>query len=163
MDVIFAVALQHPDFVFFLVLIVIGYLAGRIQEARHYKSIRARESTLAGITTFSNRFPPRLPAPHDAVLVSGSVVVSEDYFKQAVAGLQTLFGGRLRSYESLLDRARREAVLRMKEDAQRQRGTMIINVKFETYSVPGKAAMGAVELLAYGTVLVPQTQEAART
>jgi uncharacterized protein YbjQ (UPF0145 family) len=161
-DVVLGVALQHPDFVFFLILIVVGYTAGRIQEARHYKSIRARENTLGGITVFSNRFPPRLPAPHDAVLVSGSVVVSEDYFKQAVAGLQTLFGGRLRSYESLLDRARREAVLRMKEDAKQRLGTMIINVKFETYSVPGKAAMGAVEILAYGTALVPQGAPAAR-
>ena len=111
---------------------------------------------------FSNRFPPRLPTPHGAILVSGSVVVSEDYFKQAVAGLQTLFGGRLRSYESLLDRARREAVLRMKEDARQRLGTMIVNVKFETYSVPGKAAMGAVEILAYGTALVPQSPRTVR-
>jgi len=161
-DVVLGVVLQHPDFVFFLVLIVVGYVAGRIQEARHYASIRMREKTLGGITVFSNRFPPRLPAPHDAVLVSGSVVVSEDYFKQAVAGLQTLFGGRLRSYESLLDRARREAVLRMKADAHRHLGTLIVNVKFETYSVPGKAAMGAVEILAYGTALVPQSPLAAR-
>ena len=163
MDAVLAVALQHPDFVFFLILIVIGYVAGRIQETRHYKSIRARERSSGGITVFSNRFPPRLPAPHDAVLVSGSVVISEDYFKQAVAGLQTLFGGRLRSYESLLDRARREAVLRMKEDARQRLGTMIVNVKFETYSVPGKAAMGAVEILAYGTALVPRDPAAAQT
>lgn len=157
MDVVLGAALRHPDFVFFLILIVVGYVAGRIQEARHYASIRTREKTLGGITVFSNRFPPRLHTPHDAILVSGSVVVSEDYFKQAVAGLQTLFGGRLRSYESLLDRARREAVLRMKEDARQRLGTMIVNVKFETYSVPGKAAMGAVEILAYGTALVPQS------
>jgi uncharacterized protein YbjQ (UPF0145 family) len=156
-EVVLGVALRHPDFVFFLVLIVVGYVAGRIQEARHYASIRAREKMLGGITVFSNRFPPRLPTPHDAILVSGSVVISEDYFKQAVAGLQTLFGGRLRSYESLLDRARREAVLRMKADARRHLGALIVNVKFETYSVPGKAAMGAVEILAYGTALVPQS------
>ena len=44
------------------------------------------------------------------VLVAGSVVISEDYFKRIVSSLQSLFGGRLRSYESLVDRARREAV-----------------------------------------------------
>lgn len=160
MDAVLGAVLQHPDFVFFLILIVVGYVAGRIQEARHYVSIRAREKALGGITVFSNRFPPRLPTPHDAILVSGSVVISEDYFKQAVAGLQTLFGGRLRSYESLLDRARREAVLRMKADARRHLGALIVNVKFETYSVPGKAAIGAVEILAYGTALVPQSSRA---
>jgi uncharacterized protein YbjQ (UPF0145 family) len=47
--------------------------------------------------------------------VSGSVVVSVDYFKRFLAGLRTLVGGRVTSYETLLDRARREAILRCKE------------------------------------------------
>lgn len=156
MDELLAIIAQAPDFFLFLVLVVVGYTAGRIAEARHYRSIREREQRLAGVLTFSNRFPPQLATPHAARLVSGSVVISEDYFKQVVAGLQTVFGGRLRSYEALLDRARREAVLRMKEEAGRRPGTMIINVKFQTFAVPGKAGMGAVELLAYGTALVPQ-------
>ncbi len=156
MDVLLGVFAQAPDFFIFLLLVIVGYVFGRIAEARHYRSIREREKRYARVLVFSNRFPPPLAGPHRAVLVTGSVVVSEDYFKQAVAGLQTLFGGTLRSYEALLDRARREAVLRMKADAARRRSALIINVKFETYSVPGKAAMGAVELLAYGTALVPQ-------
>lgn len=157
MDQVLAIISQAPDFFLFLVLVVVGYVAGRIAEARHYRSIIAREKRLSGVLAFSNRFPPPLPTPHDAVMVSGSVVISHDYFKQAVAGLQTLFGGRLRSYESLIDRARREAVLRMKEKAGRRLATMIINVKFQTFSIPGNTGLGAVEILAFGTALVPRS------
>jgi uncharacterized protein YbjQ (UPF0145 family) len=143
---------QFPDFFIFLALLVIGYGAGRAIEASHYRSLRAREKRFASVVIFSNRFPPVVSKPCQAELVSGSVVVSEDYFKFVVAGLQTLFGGRLRSYESLIDRARREAVLRMKEQAWRKKSDMIINIKFQTYAIPGKT-LGAVELLVYGTAL----------
>ena len=142
------------DFLVFLVLIVVGYVAGRIAEARHYRSIRRREQELSSVTIFSNRYPPDLAARCTVALVSGSAVISADYFKFAVAGLQTLFGGRLSSYEALLDRSRREAILRMKADAHNKAANMIINVKFETYSIPGRQ-MGAVEILAYGTALIP--------
>ena len=50
-------------------------------------------------------------------LVNGSTVVSNDYFKRLLAILRNIFGGRVKAYESLLDRARREAVLRMKDEA----------------------------------------------
>ena len=142
------------DFLVFVVLIVVGYVAGRIAEARHYRSIRQREQELSEVTIFSNRFPPESDARYTVALVSGSAVISADYFKYAVAGLQTLFGGRLSSYEALLDRSRREAILRMKADARSKAGNMVINVKFETYSIPGRQ-MGAVEILAYGTALIP--------
>lgn len=155
MDVLFGIFAQAPDFFIFLLLFVVGYIFGRIAEASHYRSIRAREKELAGVLVFSNRFPPNQSQPREAVLVAGSVVISDDYFKHAVAGLQTFFGGRLRSYEALVDRARREAVLRMKAEAVRYHSKLIINVKFQTYAVPGKSAMGAVELLAYGTALAP--------
>ncbi|MCI5128213.1 MAG: hypothetical protein D3907_06860, partial [Candidatus Electrothrix sp. AUS3] len=33
------------------------------------------------------------------------------YFKRIVAGLRNIFGGNVQSYETLVDRARREAVI----------------------------------------------------
>jgi uncharacterized protein YbjQ (UPF0145 family) len=61
----------------------------------------------------------------------------------------------MRSYESLLDRARREAVLRMKAQARRAGAGMIVNVKLQTFAVPGRqpGSTRAVEVLAYGTAL----------
>ena len=142
------------DLIVFLLLLAAGYIVGRIAERRHYRSILAREKEMANVMVFTNRFPP-LTQQASQALVTGSVVISEDYFKRVVSGLQSLFGGRLRAYESLLDRARREAVLRMKLEARNKGAKMIINVKFQTFSIPGRnpKSFGAVEVMAYGTAL----------
>ena len=142
------------DLIIFLALLATGYTVGRIAERRHYRSILAREKEMANVMVFTNRFPPMTQRATQA-LVTGSVVISEDYFKRVVSGLQSLLGGRLRAYESLLDRARREAVLRMKQEARDKGARMIINVKFQTFSIPGRnpKSFGAVEVMAYGTAL----------
>jgi uncharacterized protein YbjQ (UPF0145 family) len=145
------------DLIIFLALLATGYTVGRIAERRHYRSILAREKEMANVLVFTNRFPP-LTQQASQALVTGSVVISEDYFKRVVSGLQSLLGGRLRAYESLLDRARREAVLRMKQEARDKGARMIINVKFQTFSIPGRnpRSFGAVEVMAYGTALTPR-------
>lgn len=145
------------ELIIFLVLLALGYFVGRWQERRHYASIREREAKYANILAFAVRYPPDVVTPQDCRLVAGSVVISSDYFKQFVAGLRTLIGGRLTTYESLLDRARREATLRMKEQAQRFGSTLVINVKVESTTVSGGARKGlpAMEVMAYGTALKP--------
>ena len=91
-------------------------------------------------------------------LVSGSVVISSDYFKRFIAGLRMLIGGRLNTYESLLDRARREAILRMREEAKALGATQIFNVKLETISIGGRNpnSVSCLEVLAYGTAVIPR-------
>ena len=73
-------------------------------------------------------------------LVIGSAVIGEDYFKRIAAALKSIFGGRLTVYESLMDRGRREAVVRMKQQARAQGATMIFNVRFETASLSESGA-----------------------
>lgn len=150
-------ALQYFDLLLFLFLLALGFFTGRILEQRHYRSIRQREESLANVLAFTNRFPPNAVDPHEIRLVTGAVVISSDYFKHFVAGLRNLVGGRFRGYETLLDRARREAILRMKEDAHRAGYSLIVNVKIENTSISGgrAGAMPAFELLAYGTALKP--------
>jgi len=147
--------IENLDVAFFVTLFAFGYFAGRINEGRHFASLRQREKTLAGVLIFSNRFPPVTAAQLDTRLVSGSVVISDDYGKDVMSGLYSLFGVRVRSYESLIERARREAVLRMKREALRHGARMIINVKFQTFAIGGRNAnnIRGVELLAYGTSL----------
>jgi uncharacterized protein YbjQ (UPF0145 family) len=84
------------------------------------------------------------------------VVVSLDYFKRFLAGLRQIFGGRVRSYESLVDRGRREAILRMKDQARS--ADIIVNLRLETSIVgsttrSGKRRIGCIEVLAYGTAV----------
>lgn len=153
MDTIF----DFLDVIVFVVLFLTGYFAGRWNERRHYASIRKREKELTGVLVFSNRFPPHGTGRVDSRLVSGSAVISDDYFKNVLAGLYSFFGGRVRSYESLIDRARREAVLRMKAEAGKLGSRLIINAKFQTFAIGGRNqnSVKGVEILVYGTALGP--------
>ncbi|HEU0204156.1 MAG TPA: YbjQ family protein [Burkholderiaceae bacterium] len=143
------------DIILTVGLLALGYFVGRFNEQRHYRSIRTRERALANVMAFAIRFPPDPHTPQRCVLVTGSVVISSDYFKRFVAGLRNLVGGRMSAYESLLDRARREAVLRMKQEALRQGCKLILNVKVESTNVTGgfRGGLPAIEVLAYGTAL----------
>ena len=138
-------------------LLILGYVFGRIAESNHFKSIILREKKLQPLLTITERFPPATINPVETVLVGGNVVISVDYFKRVVARLRGIVGGRITTYESLLERARREAILRMKEDAQRRGASMIVNVKLETASISKgrKQQIGSVEVYAYGTALIP--------
>ena len=140
--------------IFFLIL---GYGFGRLAEARHYRSIRRREEAFNDlIIVCCKTLPEGLPADGSR-MVRGSVVVSVDYFKRFVARLRMIFGGRVHTYESLIDRGRREALLRMQAEARRLGATMIFNTRFETSSISkGRGrSIGCVEVLAYGTAVLP--------
>ena len=140
-----------------LVLLFVGYFAGSAAEQSHYKSIRARELRLRRLPTTNLRRPPVHWRVADATLVSGHTVVSVDYFKRFLAQLRGFFGGRVRAYESLLDRARREAILRMKEEAQRGGFDAVINVRLESTNIASPLrndrGTAGVEVLAFGTAL----------
>lgn len=140
----------------FLVLLAAGFGFGRRAERKHYESIHRREDELRHIIVLSARLPPTELMRHNGQLVCGNVVISVDYFKTVVAGLRNLVGGNISSYESLLDRARREAILRMQAAAASLGADAVINLKFETSRVSGSAGkgIGSVEVLAYGTAMV---------
>ena len=87
------------------------------------------------------------------------MVIASDYFKTFTAGLINIFGGRVTPFESLVDRARREALLRMKEQASQTGASIVFNVKLETTRI-ATGRLGAVEVLAYGTALTPEPDEA---
>lgn len=140
-------------------LLAIGFFAGRAIERRHYASIRAREKQYRDVRAFMMRFPPDRIAPQEAFLVTGTVVVSADYFKTFVAGLRNLFGGRFRAYESLMERARREALLRLKSEARRRGANLVVSVRFETTSITSGWAP-SIEVFVYGTALIPRDEAA---
>lgn len=144
----------------FVLLLLVGLVFGRASERRHFRELSRREALLRDVLIFNERRPPPEREFREAALVVGSVVIAEDYFKRIAAGLRGLFGGRVTVYESLMDRGRREAVLRMKDEARRRGATMIFNVRFETSSLSedasGRSAIFSAEFIAYGTALVPR-------
>ena len=143
------------DLMILLLLLVLGYFFGQMAEKKHFRSIIKREEEYRQILTFAKRFPLTNEGDQKATLVGGNVVISVDYFKRFVATLRSLVGGRVTTYESLLERARREAILRMKADARQKGLNTIVNVKLETASITkgSKNQVGAVEVYAYGTGL----------
>src|SRR5690606_29998946 len=96
--------------------------------------------------------PPADWAVDGSGLVAGSVVVSLDYFKRFAAALRIILGGRIKSFEPLMERGRREAILRMKEDAQTAGYDAIINVRLETSRIANSdgSTTAGMELIAYG-------------
>ena len=137
-----------------LTLIALGYFAGRYAERKHYASIHQREEQFLQLPAVPTKQWDTDRSVAEARLVCGSVVISADYFKRLLAGLRNIVGGRMRSYESLLDRARREAILRLKE--QFPEADIIVNLRMETSTIGGnsrKGGVSAVELVAYGTAI----------
>ncbi len=147
--------------VIFFTLLTLGFVFGRRAEKKHYDSIFERERALRQIVVTADRLPPPEMMRYRSGLVSGSVVISVDYFKLVSASLRNLVGGNVSAYESLLDRARREALLRMQAQANAAGATAIINTKFETSRISGSTngGVGSMEVLAYGTALVPPKPE----
>lgn len=141
----------------FAVLLVLGYGFGQLNEQRHYKSIKKREQSMTQLPAVASRHPPA-ETHYQQQLVIGSVVVASDYFKSFVANLVNVFGGRIRSYEPLLDRGRREALLRLKQEAKTQGAEMVFNIKYETSRIGGRVT--TIEVVAYGTALIPTAAEA---
>ena len=140
-----------------LLIIMMAYFIGSWIERRHFLNIQKREEALHGFPVVSF---DTMPADWNATstdLVTGSIVISLDYFKRVIAGLRGLIGGRIKTYEPLLERARREALLRMTESAREQGYDAIFNVRLETSRLAnarrdGKGTAG-VEMLAFGTAV----------
>lgn len=138
-------------------LLIVTYFVGSAVERRHFASIREREEKYRRFPVVTFRTPPRDWQVASADVVQGSIVISIDYFKRFLAGLRGIFGGRIRSYEPLLDRGRREALLRMTEDAVSRDFDAVVNVRLETARLAssrgdGKGTAG-VEMLAFGTAV----------
>ena len=136
----------------FLVLLV-AYVAGKIAENRHYASIHEREGHWLSIPAIPGKHLPAMPAVASAEMVVGSVVISVDHFKRFLSGFRKIFGGEMKSYSSVIDRGRREAILRMKESSPE--ADLFLNCRLETSTISGGSSrgMGTIEVLAFGTAV----------
>lgn len=139
--------------VFWSVPVLLGYVFGRAAESRHYRSIHAREKAQVMLPATTLKTLVRGGEVARSELVTGSVVISIDYFKKAASALRSLVGGPVKSYESLLDRAKREAILRLKESCPGAHE--IVNLRLETapLSKNARGGIGAVEVFAFATAI----------
>ncbi len=140
-----------------LLLFLVAYFVGTALERKHYRNIREREAKYRSFPVVTFDTLPSDWQVQSVELVHGNVVVSLDYFKRIIAGLRALVGGRVKTYEPLLDRARREAMLRMIERARARGFDAIVNVRLETSRLANAGRDGrgtaGVEMLAFGTAV----------
>lgn len=137
----------------FLGLLLIGYVVGTQTEKSHVRDIEQREQKVRHVPVYNLSNCELVPPAQTSTMVVGSVVISSDYFKTVMASLLSLIGGRISVYEGLLERGRREALLRMKEEAIAWGASQVLNVRIESASLNGDASNGlmAIEVMAYGT------------
>lgn len=131
-----------------LCLFLIGWAFGRHIEAKHFKSLAEAEQQLAYIEMDTQRFQT---SEYPGQLVSSNVVISHDYFKYIIASIQSFFGGRLNVYETITERARREAIVRLKREAEKIGATQIMGLRLSTTEIGSEGGM--VEVFAYGTAI----------
>lgn len=138
--------LQNLNWLLALVLFFVGWYFGTRAERQHLLSLDIQEAKYRHITLSNERLHTPDGSP---VFVVGNVVIAQDRFKLVMADLLSLVGKNLTVYESLLERARREAVVRIKAQADKAGCHAIYGLRFEMCEIDG-----GVEVLAYGVGLV---------
>jgi len=143
--------------IYLIGLLLLTYITGSIIEKNHFHKIKKREKALVrkpivsyGIKKWDDRKKVK-----KVELVAGEVVIAGDYFKNFVASIKNIFGGRLTSFESILDRGRREAILRMREKALN--ANVIVNMRIEMImlneATSQKQSVPQCAVIAYGTAI----------
>lgn len=141
-----------------LFLLLLGYSAGTWRERSHFSSLRRREAGHEGMKVTNLKAVTNPDSVRQATLVMGDAVIATDYFKSFLARLRNIVGGEVRSFKTLMDRARREAKLRMLDQARELGAGEVWNVRFETSNIRSstnkKNPAVSVEIFAFGTAVI---------
>lgn len=132
--------------VFTVICVMIGWYFGGRNEKKHLTKLNQDEQNYQHIILSSERFYT-INTDKDSQLVLGSVVIAQDGFKMMIALFLNIFGKDLTVYETLLVRGRREAIVRMKAQADLLGFDGVLGVRLDTSMV----GVGAIEVIAYGT------------
>lgn len=144
-----------------VVLIIIGFTVGSYRERRHYRQLAEREAKNQDVGVVNLREVISPETVGGATLVMGQAVIASDYFKSFIASLKKLVGGELQTYERLMERARREALLRAIDRAREVGATELWNIRYETSNIMsgrGNQFAISVEVFAYGTAITRKSE-----
>ena len=140
-----------------ILFLMLGVLVGGTTERLHLKQLARRERALEHIRVCNLKRVHDPQSAQQATLVMGQVVIATDYFKSFVTSLRNLVGGEMKAAQTLMIRARREALLRLLDEAQQMGATEVWNVRFGSSTIAqatGNRGAMQVEMLAWGTAIV---------
>jgi uncharacterized protein YbjQ (UPF0145 family) len=138
-----------------IVLLLLGYVYGKSADRAHLQRLQKQLDEMDNmLVTNLKSFPLYIEGGPPPELVISEVVVATDYLKSFLASWRNLFGGEMKSYLSLLVRARLEVLVRLQAEAQQRGHNALCNVRFQTADIAGatgKRSATAVALIAYAT------------
>ena len=135
-----------------LAMLVIFGSVGWLTERNHLSQLDREEAELAHITVTNLKSAPAGMKVVGQPFVIGEAVIGSDYLKTAFASLRAIVGGEIKSFQRLLERGRREAIVRMKRQAAGAGASTVINVRVERAEM-GSANLPAAEIIATGTAV----------
>ena len=122
------------------VLVPIGFICGRFSEKKHNESLDARQAENADVlVTDLKSFPMLSPETKTPEMIIGEVTIATDYYKSFAGSLRNFFGGEMVNFETLQIRARREATMKIIEQAKEKGFNAICNLRLETADVGGSS------------------------
>jgi uncharacterized protein YbjQ (UPF0145 family) len=134
---------------FVVPLLVCGLLIGRTVERRHLAQLQAAESARGDfLVTQSKSFPHAAPSDAPPALLAAEVVIASDYLKTFLSAWRNLFGGEMRSFSLMVDRAKREALVRLVDQAQAAGYNGLCNVRIDTVDLGGLSSQGKAAMAA---------------
>ena len=124
-------------------LFICGFLIGRNVEKRHFRSLEEREAATRNVlVTQVKSFPMAITDAGPPTVVLAEAVIASDHLKSFLAVWKNIFGGEIRSFQTLQERAKREAILRLVENATHQGFNAVCNVRVMTADIGGNTSGG---------------------
>lgn len=146
--------MEFFELYFAVFMLVFFFFVGNYVERKHLRSLQEREEELKDIVVHQLKsMPSGWTVVGEPILLTSSVVLANDYFKSFKSALKNLVGGQLTDHQRLMERGRREAIVRLKAQARDAGCNVVWNVRMETAMMQEqrrqKASSG--EFIAYGT------------
>lgn len=140
-----------------VLLLGLAFFAGNWIAKKHEKDMSLRlqavaQITLTDLSSFQHPNPSGIPPQ----LLMAEVCLGIDHFRGFLGNLKNIFGGEVKSYQATLDRARREAILRILEEAHAKGFQAVANLRIGFADISGnttrakKASMVTIQASATG-------------
>lgn len=136
----------------FIGLLLLGWIVGGSVERKHFAALDAgethyRQMLVTQIKSFPCCDPAALHQGLEPRMICAEVVISSDYLKSYLGSWKKLFGGEIRGFQKLIERARREALLRLQQQATELGYNALCNVRLETADLAGRSQQHKKQLV----------------
>ena len=136
-----------------------SWALGRWYQGRLLRALDGKEKQQGSLLMSGNHLSTSSPmttmSASSSTLLHVSICVGPSWGQMFFMWLKSLFGGRLHSYDTVLDFGRREVLMRLNQQANELGCASIVNIRIETsvisFAKNEKSKQSSVEFLAFAT------------